>query len=663
MQRVPSRAVVARLWTFLTATRYALVSLAVVCFLALSLATRLLLLVVDRAFASDTAADIVRALAAGTLVDTLVALWLALPLTLFLTLLPERRLHRRGTRVLLYAYAALGTFVAYFTVAAEYLFFDEFNGRFNFVAVDYLLFPTEVVTNIWESYRTGWIVAGLALLTAATVRVLRVPARRAFRHPASGRGRAILATGHMALLAVFTMGITPSLTRVSSDRALNEIAANGYYTFWMALIGDDAPYEGLYATRPESDLFGRLHRLLTEPATDTSSWTGHSVRRHVRALGPARPHNVVIVLEESFGSEFVGALKQRSDTLTPRYDSLITEGTLLAHAYSTGNRTIRALEATSSSLPPLPGVATVRRSQSDGLFTLAELLRSRGYQTEFVYGGRALFDGMGHYMLHNGMDRVVDQADYPRDVFRTAWGVADEYIFDKALTEMDAMHGRGRPFFTLVLSVSNHRPYLYPEGRVPRDPKQKQRANAVQYADYALGRFVRQARSHAWFDNTLFVLMGDHGARVYGAQELPLPSYEVPILYYAPAFVAAGRRVETLTSALDVPPTVMALLGADYESRFFGRDVFHIAPTDGRALMTHNNILALMRGGDVALLGLRGSTEVYRLDPAAQRLVRQPTPDSAGRALIEDAIAYFDGADQLYRSGEQRFPTGRVKAP
>jgi len=296
----------------------------------------------------------------------------------------------------------------------------------------------------------------------------------------------------------------------------------------------------------------------------------------------------------------------------------------------------------------------VRRPQSEDLFTLPALLRSRGYQTTFFYGGRALFDGMGHYLLHNGVDRVVEQKDFPDGTFKTAWGVSDEAIFDRALTEMDGLHATGRPFYSLVLSVSNHRPFRFPENELRSDPKLHGRENAVRYADHAVGRFLRQARSHAFFENTLFVVMGDHGARVYGAAEIPLPSYQVPILFYAPKVIPAGQRIATMASSLDVPPTILGVLGVDYDSKFFGHDLFRIDPSAGRALMTHNNEIALLRGSRMAVLGLHGATSLYDVTPDGS-LNPVRVPDASGLALVEDAIAYYDGADLEYRTGAYAF--------
>jgi phosphoglycerol transferase MdoB-like AlkP superfamily enzyme len=636
---------------FLLRTRYRFVLLFTFFFLGISLATRLILLTAHHAL---TEQGVLAALAVGEAYDLLAGLWLASPLVLFLTVLPERWFRSRVQRVLLGLWAFTAIFALLFIAAAEAFFFAEFDGRFNFVAVDYLMYPTEVVTNIWESYPTGMILAGIAVLSSAVVILLARKARRAWERPAPPARRALLAGAYIGILTVLTLAISPSLARVSGDRALNEIASNGYYSFWMALLGSDAPYEGMYATRPPAAIAARLDRLLAEPAAVPAPLAAGSTLRHLRALGPERRMNVVVVLEESLGSEFIGTLKPRPRSLTPEIDALTQQATLFTHAYSTGNRTIRAIEATTSSLPPLPGVSIVRRPMSEDLFTLPALLRSRGYQTLFVYGGRALFDGMGRYLRHNGVDRVVEQKDFPDGTFTTAWGVADEAIFDRALTEMDGMQATGRPFYTLVLSVSNHRPFHFPENAVHPDPSLRARENAVRYADYAVGRFLRQARSHAFFRNTLFVVMGDHGARVYGAAEIPLPSYEVPILFYAPGVIPAGQRIDTVTSSLDMPPTILGVLGVEYDSKFFGHDLFRIDPAAGRALMTHNNEIALLRGSRMAVLGLHGSTILYDVK-ADGSPIPVAVPDASGRELIEDAIAYYNGADLEYRTGAYVF--------
>ncbi|MEP7344303.1 MAG: sulfatase-like hydrolase/transferase [Gemmatimonadaceae bacterium] len=644
-------------------SRFAIVSLALYGWLAIGLVTRLALLVFARTPSSSRAGQVLHALAIGEVFDLLVALWLLSPLMLYLTLVTARWYQRPVNRRLIQIGFFLSAAVAIFVAATEYFFFDEFTGRFNFVAVDYLVYPTEVVNNIAESYPLIPVLLTVMVLAALLVWSLRSRLDRAFAATAPPAHRWMSLLVYAVSLGALTIAARPEWAHVSEDRELNEIALNGYYSWWLAFMGQDAPYEGWYASAGIHQQSARLRRLLAEPQLDTSSVQEGTTLRRIVAVTPERKMNVVVVLEESLGSLLVGALHPRDTSLTPHFDSLITEGTLFANAYSTGNRTIRALEGTSASIPPLPGVSIVRRPASKNLFTLASVLGAHGYSTTFIYGGRALFDGMGEFMRKNGMERLIEQKDYPDTSFTTAWGVADEVIFDKALTEMDAQAKSGKPFYNLILSVSNHKPYTYPRGRIGADPDKHWRVNAVQYADWALGRFMRQARSRPWFDSTLFVLMGDHGARVYGAAEIPLASYEIPILFYQPGTIPAGQRIATLVSAMDLPPTILARLGISYQSRFFGLDAFAIPESNGRALMTHNNSIAMMRGEYVAVLGLRGATTLYRYSKADSGLTRVPSPDSTGAEAIRDAIAYFSSADRLYRSGAYTFPAGAHAAP
>lgn len=604
--------------------------------------------------------DVANALAMGTVFDLVVTAWLLLPVALYFALVPRRWYARRSERWLRFLLAFAATVWFLFSVSAEWFFFQEFDSRFNFVAVDYLVFPTEVVTNIWESYPTGWILATLAAV--GVVVVWRSRRMIELRSPGCGRARwgPVVALTASGLLG--SWWISPARGEVSQDRVVNEIARNGFHTFCAALRGSHGSFDGLYASMPEAEVFATLHQVLAEKAAVRGSFAATSTERMIVHPGPERRLNVVVVLEESLGSDFVGALGRGKDaSLTPSLDALAAQGTLLTNAYSTGNRTIRAIEATTSGLPPLPGVSIVRRPQSEGLFTLPALLRERGYDTSFIYGGRALFDGMGGYLGRNGVDRIIDQASFPDETFRTAWGVADQAIFDRALEELDRLDAQERPFYSLVLSVSNHRPFTFPENaEIRRRPELGGRENAVRYADWALGRFMAAARSKPWFGETVFVLMGDHGARVYGSAELPLASYQVPILFIGPG-IEAGRRLDTLASSLDVPPTILGLLQASYRSKFFGRDVFAERPDEGRALMTHNSKIGLLEGHHLAVLGLQGATSLYECD--LDRPECRPASDDHAFGLIEQAIAFYNGANLLYERGGYRMVATSLSPP
>ena len=614
--------------------------------------TRVALVLAGQSEVPHSIAILVRIFAAGALLDLWVAAWCVLPLVLYLALLPERWWQARWQRVALTASLAGILYGTLFIAAAEWFFFEEFDSRFNFVAVDYLLYPTEVVTNIWQSYPTGKILVALAAIVAGLFFALRHRLRRAPEVPAPLLARITVLCTHAGLLALLAVSFSPRpLIEHSPDRLVRELTSNGTYAFGEALLGLDAPYDGFYATRDASANHRRLEALLTEPASTPVVLAPGSSARAIRALSPARRWNVVLLLEESLGSEFIGALHPDHDEhLTPEFDALSHQGVLFTQAFSTGNRTIRAIEATTSSLPPLPGAPIVSRRGARDLFTLPGVLGEEGYQTLFVYGGRALFDGMGPYLAANGIQRIVEQADFPAGEFATAWGVSDQAILDRSLAEMESMDRTGKPFFTMILSVSNHRPYTYPPGTIEPLPGLKRRQNVVRYADWAIGRFFRAAREKSFYDHTLFVLMGDHGARVYGAATIPLASYQVPILMVAPGVLPADTRVDTLASALDVPPTILSILGLAYRSRFFGHDLLNTPADRGRALFVHNGDIALMRNGQIAVLGLRQQTDVFDVDQVGGDFRQADKHAGPAVELIDDAIAYFQSADRLVRN-------------
>lgn len=595
------------------------------------------------------------ALAVGPLADLRAAAWLVLPWWLLAAGLP-RSWHGRTAMVwLARAALALALFGTLFVAAAEIFFFEEFRSRFNFVAVDYLLYPTEVAANIWQSYPTGWIVGSLAAVVLAALALLeRRRVAPPFAPAPAGWARLRPPTLVLAFSLASVTWSPTTLAIVRADREVEELAANGYATFWRSLLGDGETYHGLYAETDPATAIARVQERLDPRAAVAGRFRAASTARPVAASTGRHARNVVVVLEESFGSEFVHSLNADYPypvDLAPELDRIAAEGTFFTHAMSTGNRTIRAIEATTSSLPPLPGVSIVRRSASTGLFTLPGVLAEHGYRTEFVYGGRALFDEMGPYLERNGVQRVIDQGDFPASDFRTAWGVCDEAIFARAVAEMDELADSGSPFYLLVLTVSNHRPYLFPEDDVKWDPRLKARPNAVRYADHALGSFFDAVRGRPWFGDTLFVVMGDHGARIYGAAEIPLASYEVPILVVGQGVVPAGVRDDSLASSLDVPPTVLGALGIDYDSRFFGRDLFHSDPGSGRAFLSHNAEVALLERDLLAVLGLRGSERLFRYRRGQDELEPIRAESEADRALLADAVAFYQTADDLYRSG------------
>jgi phosphoglycerol transferase MdoB-like AlkP superfamily enzyme len=608
----------------------------------------------------------------GIVRDLLVGAWLTIPIFALLALIPASTRARWPHR-LFWSACVLFWFGQFFLLFVEYFFFEEFRSRFNTVAVDYLQYPTEVFVNIWDSYHVGIVLLVCLLLALAWT----CAASRFFLGPFEVRASNARSVRVLAALVMLVTALTPlamiagSLAgvmnsslhlppvRLSDERSLNEIANNGELAFFTAALTHHLDYAQFYRTLPREQAYQRARDRLAAPGVHFVS-RPDSLSRQVSGDSSRPRLNVVILLEESFGSEFWGCLG-RTNSLTPEMDKLAEEeGILFTNLYASGNRTVRGMEGVLASFPPLPGESIVKREFSDNVETIARLLKRDGYSTLFLYGGRGVFDGMRSFAVRNGYDRFIEQKQFEHPTFTTVWGVCDEDLFMRSVEECKKLSQLGQPFFATVLSVSNHKPFTYPDGKIAENPNERRRENAVKYSDFALGQFFRAAKKESFWTNTIFAVVADHGARVYGEQTIPIHSYEIPLLIVGPALAKGPSRIGRLGCSLDVAPTILGLIGRPYQSTFFGKDLLNATPEQGRALLNHNRDIGLLSGDRLVVLGLMRAEEFYVGDPKLGEMKVLAEPETLDRELENDAAAIYQVADDLYT--HQRYRIERLEA-
>ena len=642
--------------------RLAALALAACVLVTVSSATRIALAL--RADVPGTGAgELAWAFGWGMVFDVAAAAYALAPLSLVLLLAPDILARTRLFR----AFAVFAVFATLYgaTLLAlgEWLFWDEFAGRFNFIAVDYLLYTQEVIGNIWQSYPMGRLLAVFALAAGVATLALARPLWRAAPDAPRLRVRLLVLAAHAGLaLAAWRFVDSDLKLRPDSDIA-SELAGNGLYEFFAANRRNELPYERNYAVVPPREALATVRSAIGEAASRPAEWVrpeAGGVERRVEGGGAPKRLNVVLVSMESMGAEFLGAYGNPRG-LTPNLDRLAAGSLWFANAYATGNRTVRGLEALSLALPPTPGQSIVRRPNNDTLFSLGSVFEDFGYGALFAYGGYGYFDNMNAFFDANDY-RVVDRRAIPKEriAYENIWGVADEHLFDQVLDEIDAEKRArpDRPVFVHVMTTSNHRPYTYPAGRIDIPPGTG-RDGAVKYTDWAVGRFVDMARSRAWFHDTLFVLTADHGANARGGQRIPVEQYRIPVLLYAPGHVQP-RRVDRLMSQIDIPPTILGALDFSYLSKFLGRDVLRAPPQTDRAFIANYQTLGYLRPDGFVVLHPKRRVEHFRLQGGEYLPLASPNP-----SLAREAIAYYQLASHLFRSGlyrdeEQRPPERRA---
>jgi len=551
----------------------------------------------------------------------------------------------------LYIVTALTVFLLLMNAVSEWFFWREFSTRYNFIAVDYLVYTTEVLGNISESYPLAPIVSTLVVIAIMGIVIVRRPISESVRAVRTSFVKRSLIAGSLFLFAFTSYVIVNGKYRhFSRNEYANSLAGNGLYEFAVAFTQNELDFYKFYQTIPDTTAFSMVRQQL---ASSNSHFVGndpYSIEREITYPEPERKLNVVLISVESLSADFMQTFGS-TENITPYLDSLSKKSLLFTQLYSSGTRTVRGLEALSLSIPPSPGQSIVKRPDNAHLFSMGSVLRAHGYTTQYLYGGYSYFDNMKEFFGNNGYT-VIDRSAIPADKihYENIWGVADEDLFTLALNVLDKDNSAGKPFFTHIMTVSNHRPYTYPDGRIDIPAAMQVRQGAVKYTDYAINKFLREASHKTWFDSTLFVIVADHCAGSAGSVELPVTGYHIPMLIYAPK-ILQPQEVNTLTAQIDVAPTILGLLHLDYRSKFFGQDVLNTSPDKQRAFISTYQGLGYLRGGK--LLVQSPVKTVHEYIPDFQN--GNAAPVQVETDLSREAIAYYQSISWLLKHRKQSF--------
>ena len=519
-----------------------------------------------------------------------------------------------------------------FNGISEYFFWNEFGVRYNFIAVDYLVYTNEVVGNIMESYPVVPMTLGIIVVTLLITWYL-------FRHDLvrteelkGWQWKAVVGPGYIAALLA-AVGLLNFNTRFqdSGNVYVNELQANGLYKFYDAFVKNSLDYEQFYITRPEADAEAFVHEVYGS--------TGDNLRTVQSGEGPEIRRNIVLVTIESMSASYMERFGN-TESITPVLDSLYRLGMAFDRVYATGNRTVRGLEAVTLSLPPCPGQSIIKRPNNAGMYSTGALLREKGYNVTYFYGGNSYFDNMETFFSGNGYD-IVDQKNYsPEEItFANIWGVCDEDAYRKVIRTLGEQSRDGKPFFAHVMTVSNHRPFTYPAGKIRIPNDSKTRAGGVLYTDYALGQFLAEASKQPWFDNTIFLITADHCASSAGRTEIPLHKYHIPALIFAPGFVAP-QQIEGIVSQIDLMPTLLSLLDMDYDSHFYGRSIFDPDYVNRAFIATYQD-LGYLEGDTFTILSPVRRYEQYRVVPTEENPHNLEPAAQTDTTQLNRAVYYY----------------------
>lgn len=534
---------------------------------------------------------------------------------------------------------AIFYYIWLFGAVSEFFFWQEFASRFNFIAVDYLIYTTEVINNIKESYPLYSILGVIAFITILTI----ISQKKQFcliQNNVQTSQMRFVGVGLIVMILLFANFFPDKvLPNFNGNQEAEELAKNGTYALFSAYHNNELDYKGFYIVKPEKEINENIRKIFASKNSQFISQDINDITRIIRKTGQENHKNVIMVVMESMGDNFM-ALFGNKDNLTPNLDKLAGEGFFFSNMYATGTRTVRGLEALSLSIPPTPGQSIVRRKDNGNLFTIGSVFADRSYDTAFIYGGYGYFDNMNAYYAANNF-RIVDRANFKKDEvkFSNAWGVSDEDLFKKTIKEADINAQNNKKFFYMVMTTSNHRPYTFPKNDAGIPEKNGGRSAGVKYADFAIGKLLDEAKNKKWFKDTVFIFVADHTAGAGGKTELSVEKYHIPAIIYAPDFIKP-KHYDLISSQIDLPPTLFGILNFSYVSKFFGKDVINEQDSiknQPYAFISNYQKIGLLRDGVLSVLKPKRLSEQYKDDILLPK-------ESEDKQLTFDNISFYQHA-------------------
>ncbi|HVI47751.1 MAG TPA: sulfatase-like hydrolase/transferase [Chitinophaga sp.] len=642
--------------------RYAVLSGFIFLFLILSFVVRTALLVWAFPHSGLSVTDIVTLFARGFVYDIGIALFFTIAYALYLLLLPQRLNNTLFNRIFTYTGFFLALMIVIFSFFAEFTFWGEYESRFDFIAVDYLIYTYEVISNINQSYPLPLLIGGVLLATAALTWLM---ARRGtFRNSFQSR----TAFGKRLATFLFLLGLTCAHAFLVSNtwaekgknRYQQELSKAGIYSFISAYLNNELAYDKYYLQEDNATAFADIRILLESPDARFLE-NGNSIFRHITDTAtPVKP-NVIMVTIESFSADFMERFGN-TQHITPVLDSIAKESILFTNMYATGTRTVRGMEALTLAVPPTPGQSIVRRRNNEQLFSAGSVFAKNSYDRTFFYGGDGYFDNMNKFFGNNGYDitdrlrhRLVDdrlastRTNIPDGTvrFENAWGICDEDIYDAAIRSADAKYAAGKPFYDFVMTTSNHRPYTYPAGSIDI-PSGTSREGAVKYTDYAIGRFLQQIRNKPWFKNTVIIFVADHCASSAGKNEIEVSKYHIPCIFYNVPGIAP-QEIPVMCSQIDIYPTLLGMLHWSYNSNFYGKNVLETG-YQPRAMVSTYQKLAWLETGKLVILSPQQKAQCFIWSRDRNDL----QPAAMDSNLLKHSVAAYQTAYYLFKNGGMR---------
>ena len=551
-------------------------------------------------------------------------------------------------------------FVYIFSFLAEIPFWQEYQRRFNFIAVDYLLYTYEVIENIHQSYPLPILIGIIILLLVFCIKysAKRGAYKATFNNQNNFKVKLLPSILIFFILGIFHFFIKSDDAEFSNNNNVNELSKSGMYSFFSAYRSNELNFNEFYKTINKEKAYDFVKRKLDKNHFYYKSFKKNITRAELNNGKEEKP-NVIFIGLESMSASF---LERYGDTLnlTPAINSLQKKSIAFTNMYATGTRTIRGIESITLSIPPTPGRSIIKRGNNENLYNIGTVFKQKGYNSTFFYGGDSNFDNMCYFFSNNDFDIVDRKKSFrfnsksptkrthipDKEVtFENAWAICDEDMYNVVLKNADESSKKEKPFFYFLMTSSNHNPYTFPKGVI--DSNKKTRHNAVKYADKTFGNFFKKAKNKPWFKNTVFVVIADHCAYSAGRTELNLKNHHIPAFIYN-LKNESPKEINKLSSQIDIFPTLFGYFNWSYKSNFFGLDVNKMKKNEERAFIGNHRKVALLKNDSLLVLETKKKHSFYKFNKQKNSLKKIKNDED----FLKETTSFYQVAFDLFKNNK-----------
>ena len=379
--------------------------------------------------------------------------------------------------------------------------------------------------------------------------------------------------------------LTTSSAYFSKNQFANHAAINPVWNVGFSITeSDDLQRKYLYYSDE------KMHEIL-KPLLQESG-------NGLKLLYNNRP-NIILIITESFTAKALEATGGQADIM-PELNQLVKEGILFSAVYAASDRTDKGIAAVLAGYPSLPGSSPLKYQKlTEKLAFIPDKLNAEGYTSEFYYGGTLEFANYRSFLVQAGFDKMVSDKDFPAADLKSKWGAFDHVVFDRFLADTPDSDSN---FFKTILTLTSHEPFETPVEPVFKGNDDETKfMNSLHYTDGAIGKFIKEAKTRKWWNNTLVVIIADHGSRMPGNSDIfDKARFHIPMIWLGGALNTKDTIIENLASQTDLAATLLAQLQINADDFKFSKNIISSGYV-AYSFFTFNNGFGFQKPGKLLL--------------------------------------------------------------